>query len=109
MPHFILEYSPNLPIEASQLVSAVHEFAQQQTLFQPKTVKTRAVEFQSFALGCDRNGFVHLQIHLMAGRSETQKKQLCEQALVLLQQLVGKDFSITVHCYDLLPSIYCKN
>ena len=109
MPHFVLEHSDNLPIETAALVSQVQQFACAYGLFDPASVKTRAMAFSDFQLGNDKQGFIHLQIHLMAGRTTTQKQDLAEAALKLLQAKVPEQFALSVHCYDLLPEIYRKN
>ncbi|GEK09471.1 5-carboxymethyl-2-hydroxymuconate Delta-isomerase [Pseudoalteromonas sp. McH1-7] len=109
MPHFILEHSDNLPIETEALVSQVQQFACACGLFDPASVKTRAMSFEHFQLGDGKQGFIHLQIHLMAGRTIEQKQALTEGALTLLQAKVSKQFALSVHCYDLLPEIYRKN
>ncbi|PAY01485.1 5-carboxymethyl-2-hydroxymuconate isomerase [Pseudoalteromonas sp. HM-SA03] len=109
MPHFILEHSANLPIETEALVSQVQQFACASGLFDPTSVKTRAVAFEHFQLGDGKQGFIHLQIHMMAGRTLEQKQMLTEGTLKLLLAKVGEHFALSVHCYDLLSDIYRKN
>ncbi|MEJ6474360.1 5-carboxymethyl-2-hydroxymuconate Delta-isomerase [Pseudoalteromonas piscicida] len=109
MPHFILEHSPNLPIETDALVSQVQQFACACGLFEPTSVKTRAIAFEHFHIGDGKQGFIHLQIHMMAGRTTEQKQTLTESALKFLLAKVGEHFALSVHCYDLLPEIYRKN
>lgn len=109
MPHFILEHSANLPMETEALVSLVQQFACACGLFDPTSVKTRAVAFEHFQLGNDKKGFIHLQIHLMEGRTLEQKQTLINEALKLLIAKVGENFALSAHCYDLLSDIYRKN
>lgn len=109
MPHFIIEHSNNLPVTESELVPVVHQAAIGTALFDLTTVKTRAQGFEHFQLGNGKAGFVHIQAHIMAGRSCEQKQHLSDALLNALINHVGDDYQLSVHVYDLLPEIYRKN
>jgi 5-carboxymethyl-2-hydroxymuconate isomerase len=109
MPHLIIEHSNNLPIKTEELVATIHQAAISTALFDLTTVKTRANSFSHFQLGNGKAGFVHIQAHIMAGREIEQKQRLSDTLLYALEDVVGDDYQLSVHIYDLMPEIYRKN
>ncbi|OHU89088.1 MULTISPECIES: 5-carboxymethyl-2-hydroxymuconate isomerase [Pseudoalteromonas] len=109
MPHLIIEHSNNLPIPAQQLVEAVHLATQSTALFDPTTLKTRTQSTDYYKLAEGKIGFVHIHAHLIEGRSEAQKQLLSNALLEVLQTMFDTNWLLSVHPYDLLPSIYRKN
>ncbi|CCQ11452.1 5-carboxymethyl-2-hydroxymuconate delta-isomerase [Pseudoalteromonas luteoviolacea B = ATCC 29581] len=108
MPHIIIEHSENLPILPQVLVERVHKAAIATELFDPITVKTRAAAYQHFTIADHLDGFVHIQAHIMAGRTTEQKQVLSEALLECLSTYCSEFYSLSVHVYDLLPDIYRK-
>ena len=45
----------------------------------------------------------------MAGREVEKKQYLSETLLFALEDLLGCDYQLSVHVYDLLPEVYRKN
>ncbi|KZN40421.1 5-carboxymethyl-2-hydroxymuconate Delta-isomerase [Pseudoalteromonas luteoviolacea] len=109
MPHIIIEHSPTLQIDASELLSSVHQSVIDSTLFDITTIKTRLIEYQACLLGDGKKDFVHVQIHLLEGRTQAQKQILSELVLARLQHVLSDSVSLSVHPYDLDPTIYRKN
>ncbi|CAM4037937.1 5-carboxymethyl-2-hydroxymuconate Delta-isomerase [Pseudoalteromonas byunsanensis] len=109
MPHLIIEHSSNLPIPAQQLVDAVHYAAERTELFAPETIKTRTQSTEYFKVDDKKIGFIHIHAHLIEGRTEAQKQLLSNTLLETLQNMVDTNWLLSVHPYDLLPSIYRKN
>jgi len=109
MPHFIIEHSDNLHVQTDELVATIHQTAIGTALFDLTTVKTRANAFSHFQLGNGKAGFVHIQAHIMSGREIEQKQYLCDSLLFALENLLGHDYQLSVHIYDLIPDVYRKN
>jgi len=109
MPHIIIEHSPNLNICTSELLTSVHQSVVDSTLFDITTIKTRLIAYQACLLGDGNEHFVHVQIHLLEGRTQSQKQMLSERVLSMLQNLLPDGVSLSVHPYDLDPTIYRKN
>ncbi|TMP32357.1 5-carboxymethyl-2-hydroxymuconate isomerase [Pseudoalteromonas rubra] len=110
MPHLIIEHSANLDIPVSQLVKAVHQGAEGTQLFDPSSIKTRAIAYSEYQLGGERQGFIHVQAHIISGRTLTQKQQLSDALLSALRLLIqDQQINLSVHPYDLDPEIYRKN
>jgi 5-carboxymethyl-2-hydroxymuconate isomerase len=108
MPHIIIEHSEHLPILPQVLVERVHKAAIATDLFDPSTVKTRATAYQHYTLPDKVEGFIHIQAHIMIGRTIEQKQKLSEALLDCIATYCTKSYSLSVHVYDLLPEIYRK-
>ncbi|TMP37719.1 5-carboxymethyl-2-hydroxymuconate Delta-isomerase [Pseudoalteromonas rubra] len=110
MPHLIIEHSENLDIPVSQLVKAVHQSAEATQLFDPASIKTRAIGYSEYQLGGERKGFIHVQAHIISGRTLAQKQLLSDALLSALRLLIpDQQINLSVHPYDLDPEIYRKN
>ncbi|ALU44102.1 5-carboxymethyl-2-hydroxymuconate Delta-isomerase [Pseudoalteromonas rubra] len=110
MPHLIIEHSAHLNISVYELVQAVHQGAERTQLFDPASIKTRAIAYNDYQLGSNHQGFIHVQAHIIAGRTVAQKQLLSETLLKALHSLVnGEQLHLSVHPYDLDPEIYRKN
>ncbi|AOT09620.1 5-carboxymethyl-2-hydroxymuconate Delta-isomerase [Pseudoalteromonas luteoviolacea] len=109
MPHIVIEHSESLTIDLSELTYSIHQSTVETGLFDEKTIKTRRIAFSESIIGDGRHDFVHIQIHLLAGRTLRQKQMLSENILSTLQKLLPETVSLSVHPYDLDPAIYRKN
>ncbi|MBQ4838376.1 5-carboxymethyl-2-hydroxymuconate Delta-isomerase [Pseudoalteromonas luteoviolacea] len=109
MPHIIIEHSASLDTDFSQLLKSIHQSTIDTNLFDASTIKTRRVAFPQCLLGDGKTDFVHVQVHLLAGRTQTQKQHLSESLLNTLRTLLSDSVSLSVHPYDLDPAIYRKN
>lgn len=109
MPHIIIEHSDSLNISLSDLTYSIHQSTIETGLFDEKTIKTRRIAFSESIIGDGRQDFVHIQVHLLAGRTQQQKQLLSEKILSTLQKLLPETVSLSVHPYDLDPTIYRKN
>ena len=72
MPHIIIEHSEDLPVLPQVLVEKIHKCTFESGLFDLETIKTRAVAYQQYQLGVGKEGFIHVQAHIMAGRTVEQ-------------------------------------
>ncbi|MBD1580798.1 5-carboxymethyl-2-hydroxymuconate Delta-isomerase [Pseudoalteromonas sp. S16_S37] len=109
MPHIIIEHACNLPVSSTDLVECVHQAVEQTNLFDNSTIKTRSQSFEHFKVQTGKIGFVHVQAHLIAGRSDEQKQLLSDTILSALKTLLDSNWLLSVHPYDLIPGVYRKN
>ena len=109
MPHIIIEHSGDLPVLPQVLVEKIHNAAFQSNLFDLETIKTRAISYQQYLLGAGRSGFIHIAVHILAGRSIEQKQMLSEQLLECLKTYCRASDSLSVNIYDIEHEIYRKN
>lgn len=112
MPHLILEYSANIaqPMRSEDIVGKGHAVMLESGLFQPASVKTRSHEATFFAVGehGDENGFLHVLVYLMEGRSPEQKQTLSEALFAVFDPIVPHRASLTVDIRDLDKACYRK-
>ena len=63
----------------------------------PENCKARAIKFKNFCIGSDnkKEGFVHLEINILKGRTEKIKNQICQESLIIIksyfQRIKGLD------------------
>lgn len=109
MPHIIIEHSEDLPLLPQVLVEKIHTTTFESGLFDLETIKTRAIAYQHYQLGLGKDGFIHIAVHIMAGRSIEQKQLLSEQLLTCLKTYCRASDSLSVNIYDMDHEIYRKN
>ncbi|KKK92252.1 hypothetical protein LCGC14_2704770, partial [marine sediment metagenome] len=108
MPHIIIEHSEDLPVLPQVLVEKIHNAAFATGLFELPTIKTRAIAYTHYQLGDGKEGFIHIAVHIMAGRSIEQKQQLSESLLHCLQIYCRDSDSLSVNVHDMEHEIYRK-
>ncbi len=110
MPHCIIDYSRDISgqIDIEQLLEAVHDGAMDSALFPEYDIKTRALGYQHHRTGQTRDSFVHVAIHLLSGRSDTQKTMLSECVLARLEPLLTSVVSVSVEILDIHRESYRK-
>lgn len=110
MPHLIVEYSTPLAddINIQDLVEAVFEGAVESGLFNLKAIKARAHACDNYCTGGAKQAFVHVEIKLLPGRDEEQKKDLSQRVYEKVSAHVKKDVAISVELNDLDANCYTK-
>jgi 5-carboxymethyl-2-hydroxymuconate isomerase len=85
MPHIIVEYSANLEpaVDIERLVRDVHAVALRSGVFEVGAVRTRAERRDVFVIadGDPANGFIHVSIHMAAGRDAATRKRVAQTML----------------------------
>jgi len=116
MPHVVLEYTGNLRPVATfgELFAQLHHVLAEVGGISPGNFKSRAIRLDDYFVGegGDRQAFVHLTIHLFAGRSTELKQQLGRQSLAVLRQHFPPsgelDLQLTVEIQEIERATYCK-
>lgn len=117
MPQIILEYSPNVASNLSwnELFNSLHHLVHKETGVNIENCKSRAIQRDQYYIGKGgaSNAFVHLQLALLSGRSNLQKKRLGEALLKVLEETFdasGKKLKlqITVELRDISREAYFK-
>ena len=84
MPQFILEYTDNLSAETDipALLKKVNDtiIGQEGGIFPPGGTRSRAIELKQYRMadGVEDYAFVHVTFKIGSGRTETQKKRVCD-------------------------------
>lgn len=84
MPHFIIEYTDNLKAEAdiAGLLEKIHAvFLSHNDIFPVGGIRSRAIELHDYRIadGKEDDAFVHAVLKIGAGRSEKDKKEICDE------------------------------
>jgi 5-carboxymethyl-2-hydroxymuconate isomerase len=84
MPHFIVEYTSNIKAEAripELLAIANGILIAQGGLFPTGGIRSRAIELHDYCIadGQEDYAFVHCNLKIGAGRTDAQKKHVCDQ------------------------------
>ena len=110
MPHVIIEHSSEVAeqIAPDELVAAVHEATFASGLFPEYDIKTRAISYLHHQTGQTRDGFVHVAVHLLDGRSDAQKSDLSEGILARIEPLLPGVASVGVEIIDIHRASYRK-
>ena len=90
MPHIILEYSGNLGDGSgpSRLLDQLHDAVGETESFEADRVKSRAIRCDTYRVGADRSGFVHVTVVFSPGRPEALRRALVNRLLRILRREV---------------------
>jgi 5-carboxymethyl-2-hydroxymuconate isomerase len=94
MPHILLEYSDNIDFQPSKdLFEKIHKILAQELPTNLSSCKSRWHAHQAFYLGdgSKMNGFVHVTIKVLSGRSDEKKSSIGQEILALLNAYFQKD------------------
>ena len=89
MPHLVLECSSNLPDspDTGRLFSTLHRTLAESGPFNLSDMKTRLVRHQAFFVAENAaNGFVHLELAILAGRDAAVKRAASDALLKVLEE-----------------------
>ena len=116
MPQLSIEYSANLgdAFDAPAFARALHEKLVAHADAELANCKTRIVKLQDFLIGdgAPENGMVHVDMRILPGRSEDQKRSLGEAVILALDKsasgAAGFDIQLTVEVGELDGANYHK-
>ena len=110
MPHCIIEYAEEVAAEVDidGLIEAVHLGAMDSGLFPEYDIKTRAIAYAHHRTGQTRDSFVHVTMHLLDGRDDSQKAGLSEGVLARIEPMLPGVVSVGVEICDMHRASYRK-
>ena len=91
MPQFILEYTDNIKADADipGLLEKVNDtiIGQEGSIFPPGGTRSRAIELKDYRMadGADNYAFVHVTFKIGAGRTDAQKKKVCDDLFEMMK------------------------
>ena len=91
MPQFILEYTSNIKASAdiASLLKKVNDviIGQEGGIFPPGGTRSRAIELTEYRMadGAEDYAFVHATFKIGAGRTDAQKKRVCEDLFEMMK------------------------
>ncbi|MGH1485174.1 MAG: 5-carboxymethyl-2-hydroxymuconate Delta-isomerase [Cellvibrionaceae bacterium] len=110
MPTCIIEYGKDLEkeIDIPDFIDALHKTLNNSGLFEENDIKTRAAPFVHYKIGTTEKSFIHINIHILSGRSSEQKRSLSQSVLQHLKTLNLINFSLTVEIREIDRDSYSK-
>ncbi|MDO4228050.1 5-carboxymethyl-2-hydroxymuconate Delta-isomerase [Neisseria sp.] len=111
MPHLIVEYSNNLNLPVQPLLHTLHGVLLASGQFEEDHIKVRARRYDDYLTGGSAaDGFVHITLFLLDGRSEAVKHALSQALGDAVQQALGSaaGTQITVDTRDMVRATYAK-
>lgn len=118
MPHLILEYSGNVdfPASSSDLFSKIHKILAEVGGIKIENCKSRSRVATDFLVGSGDglNGFIHLDIRFLEGRSPEVRQQIGETLLNSLlhafkDSIEELELQITIEIQDVERTRYFKH
>jgi 5-carboxymethyl-2-hydroxymuconate isomerase len=90
MPHFVVEYTSNIKAEARipQLLAKANAIINSQDgVFPTGAIRSRAIELQDYCIadGESDYAFVHCNLKIGSGRTETAKKKVCDELFMAIK------------------------
>lgn len=111
MPHIVVEYTPNLDLDAPKLLADLHHnFAAQDTV-DINGLKTRAIPLERAIVGASETEgkMVHIMAIMLPGRPDDLRKKMAQDLQsVARTHLPAADISITVETIELHAESYIK-
>lgn len=117
MPHFVLEYSDNIPgeVDFKEFFKRLHTLLVDVGPFKLSDIKSRAIRHQEFyvADGQESNAFVHLTLSIFKGRDLDIRQAVGEKLLAFLREefalsLQKLNCSYTVEIREMDKETYFK-
>ncbi len=105
MPHIIVEHSI---VDIEGLLVALNNTLVKSELFEPSSIKARSIFCQDHLVGGVKADFVHVTVKLLSGRTILQQKQLSEEVLVTLSQIISAEVALSVEIVVLDAQTYTK-
>ncbi|KLN59960.1 hypothetical protein WH96_14705 [Kiloniella spongiae] len=108
MPHCIVEYAAPLQnqINVSSLVDDLFSGMVDTGLFDPTTIKVRAVPSDHFKTGSDKQLYIHTTVKLLPGRSSQQKETLGQALMDIKAQALAGAAMLSVEVVDLSDAYF---
>ncbi len=113
MPHIIIEYTETArsQIEGADVRQHVHQAVVASGLFSPDAVKTRYVAYERIAHGESgkHTDFVHVNLKILSGRPEQERKALADSVFAVLEERVNGIPKRSVEIHEMDKATYIKN
>jgi 5-carboxymethyl-2-hydroxymuconate isomerase len=114
MPHLRLEHTPNVRARVAphDLFGRLHRILAEVAAADVRNCKSRAVELAPFLVGESHDdGFVHLDVRILAGRTQPVKAELGRRLLEAVGEAYGSgagSVQVTVEIHDIPRDHYFK-
>ena len=110
MPHLVIEYSieGHEHFDATELMRALHAAAASTGVVQAPDIKIRAISYNDYLVAGIRDGFCHVSVFLLEGRTPEEKLKLSESLRTSLSKMLPRTKSLSVDIRDMDSAAYKK-
>ncbi len=110
MPHLVIEYSNDghERFDADALMQALHEAAAATGVMQAADIKVRAMPYRDYLVAGQRDGFCHVTVSMLEGRTPEQKLAVSEALRAAMARLLPHTRSLSVDIRDMNAFAYKK-
>jgi 5-carboxymethyl-2-hydroxymuconate isomerase len=110
MPHIVIEHSTDghARYDTTALMRALHDAAAGTGVVQAADLKIRAIAYSDYLVGGQRDGFCHVSLYLLEGRTPEQKVLLSEALRAAMVALLPQTKSLSVDIRDMDAVAYKK-
>lgn len=119
MPHFIVEYTDNIKQDGDipSLLKKVNDvLISQRGVFPTGGIRSRAIELKDYVIadGMEDDAFIHAQLKIGSGRTEEEKKKVCDDIFNVLTdhfaELLKKRYiALSFELHEFQHATYKKN
>lgn len=110
MPHIVIEHSTDghADFDAATLMRALHEAAAGTGVVQAADLKIRTIAYADYLVAGQRDGFCHVSLYLLEGRTPEQKVLLSEALRAAMVTLLPQTKSLSIDIRDMDAVAYKK-
>jgi 5-carboxymethyl-2-hydroxymuconate isomerase len=110
MPHLVIEYSigGHERFDMAELMRALHAAAASTGVVQAPDIKIRAISYDDYLVAGIRDGFCHVSVFLLEGRTPEQKLKLSESLRTSLSKMLPRTKSLSIDIRDMDSFAYKK-
>lgn len=98
----------NSHFDIAKLMQALHAAAASTRVMMAADIKIRAVSYNDYLVAGVRDGFCHVSVYMLEGRTERQKLAVSERLRATLSELFPTTKSLSVDIRDMDSSAYKK-
>lgn len=110
MPHIVIEHSTegHASFDVRSLMRALHDAAAGTGVVQAADLKIRAMPYADYLVAGTPDGFCHVSLYLLEGRTPEQKLQLSASLRAAMVALLPQTKSLSVDIRDMDAVAYKK-
>ena len=110
MPHIVVEHSTegHARFDAAALMRALHAAAAGTGVVQAADLKIRVMAYTDYLVAGTRDGFCHVSLYLLDGRTPAQKVLLSEALRAAMVAMLPQTKSLSVDIRDMDAVAYKK-
>ena len=111
MPHIIIEHSTDghgIAFDTTHLMQALHDAAAATGVIQAADIKVRAIAYADYLVARQRDGFCHVTVSMLEGRTPEQKEAVSVALRAAMAELLPATKSLSVDVRDMDAVAYKK-